>query len=75
MDRLGTKKDGGSIDPLLMKMKTRLMSKIEADEEQDEVNPIKIIEVADEARDEFFKERKNDAKILENIIEKTKGNE
>lgn len=56
-------------------MKSSLLSKIEGDEEQDEVNPIKIIEVADKARDEFFKERKNDAKILENIIEKTRGNE
>ena len=44
------------------------MSKIEDDENQDEVNPIKIIEIADEARDELFRERKNESKILDKII-------
>ena len=53
INRLETKTDGAK-DLLLMKMKSKVIEKIEGDENKDDVDPIKIIEVADEARDELF---------------------
>ena len=53
-------------------MQTKVKNKMEDD--PDEVNPEKLIEIGDQVLDEVFKERAEEAKLYDSIIRNTSGN-
>ena len=64
---------GSQRDPHIARMLIKFESKF-TDQNQDEVKPEKLVEIADEVRDELFKEQNDKSRALKTIINATSSN-